>query len=585
MAAAIAQHQAGRLAEAERIYRDVLAQDPDHADALSMLGILEHQRGRDEAAAELLGRAVARMPGNAAFHVNLGEAYRGLGRLEEALASYDQALALQPDFAEVQRVAGDVLLALERLDEAAASFQRVLTLRPEDAEAHHGLGNVLKSQGRPAEAIACYRRALALRPEFAEAHSSLIVTMHYAPEFDGGQILQEARRWNERHGAAGRALRRPHTNERSAGRRLRIGYVSADFCNHVSAQFLVPLLAHHNRSEFAIHCYAEVPREDDFTAQFRTLADGWRSTVGLTDEQVAESVRVDQIDILVDLKLHTRHNRLRVFAHKPAPVQVTWLGYPGTTGLGGMDYRLTDPHLDPPHLEDRDEWYSEQSVRLPETFWCYDPLAAGPGVGALPALRGGGRGRVTFGSLNNYCKVQEGVLALWAQVLLAVPDSRLLLRCPPGQTRARTLEVLGRAGVGAERVEWFERASRAAYLAAYQDIDISLDTFPYNGHTTSLDSFWMGVPVITLAGQTAVGRAGLSQAINLGLPELVARTPEEFVQRAVQLAADLPHLAELRRTLRGRMEASPLMNAPRFVGHLEAAYRAMWERFIEAQRH
>jgi predicted O-linked N-acetylglucosamine transferase (SPINDLY family) len=252
-------------------------------------------------------------------------------------------------------------------------------------------------------------------------------------------------------------------------------------------------------------------------------------------------------------------------------VQVTFAGYPGSTGLEAIDYRLSDPYLDPPGLND--QFYSETSIRLPDSFWCYDPLVTELAVNALPAQTDG---HVTFGCLNNFCKVNEPVLRLWAQVLKTVDRSRLMMLCPEGSHRQPLLDLLQREGIGPDRIELIAHRPRFQYLELYHRIDVGLDTFPYNGHTTSLDSFWMGVPVVTLVGQTVVGRGGLSQLSNLGLPELIAQTPEQYVRIAADLAGDLPRLAELRRTLRGRMEASPLMDAPRFARNIEAAYRQIW---------
>ena len=272
--------------------------------------------------------------------------------------------------------------------------------------------------------------------------------------------------------------------------------------------------------------------------------------------------------------MHMAHNRLLVFARKPAPVQVCWLAYPGSTGLSTIDYRLSDPHLDPPDRDDRH--YAEQSIRLRDCFWCYDPLAAGPAVNALPALE---QGHVTFGSLNNFCKVTAAVLKLWAEALRAVPRSRLLMLAPEDDCRQRILDIFQCEGVAGERVTFVAHQPRPQYLELFHSIDVGLDTFPYNGHTTSLDSFWMGVPVLTLVGQTAVGRAGVCLLNNLGLPQWIAATPAQFVTGAVDLANDLPRLRELRATLRQRMQSSPLMDAPRFARHVEAAYRGMWRRW------
>ena len=332
------------------------------------------------------------------------------------------------------------------------------------------------------------------------------------------------------------------------------------------------MLSHHDHRDFEIICYASVSRSDGVTLRIQGLVDAWRNTVGFSDEQLATQIRADQIDILVDLTMHMGRNRGLLFARKPAPVQVCWLAYPGSTGLTTIDYRLSDPFLDPPGTDE--SIYAEKTVHLPHTFWCYDPLDGRDiSVNALPAQA---NGFVTFGCLNNFCKVNDSVLHLWASVLGAVPSSRLLLLAPEGSCRLRTLERLGHEGIAAERLEFVSHQPRRKYLELYHRIDLGLDTLPYNGHTTSLDSFWMGVPVVTLVGQTIVGRAGLSQLMNLQLPELTASGPEQYVRIAAEMACDLPRLSELRRTLRSRMAASPLMDAPRFARDIEAAYREMW---------
>ena len=338
---------------------------------------------------------------------------------------------------------------------------------------------------------------------------------------------------------------------------------------------MLPLVANHDREHFEIFCYAQVTRPDARTERFRASAQHWRDTVGLSDEQLAARVREDQIDILVDLAVHTGRNRLLVFARKPAPVQVTFAGYPGSTGLTTIDYRLTDPYLDPTDMDE--SLSSEQTVRLPHSFWCYDPLdCADLPVTPLPAQS---NGFLTFGCLNNFSKINDAVLRLWARVLHGVTSSRLLLLAPEGDHRQHTLDMLGQEGVARERIEFVAHQPRRKYLELYHRIDLGLDTLPYNGHSTSLDSFWMGVPVVTLVGQTIVGRAGLSQSMNLKLPELIAHTPENYVQVATDLATDLPRLSELRSTLRARMEQSPLMDASRFARDIESAYRTMWRHW------
>jgi predicted O-linked N-acetylglucosamine transferase (SPINDLY family) len=572
----VSHHQAGRLAEAERFYRQVLALQPDHAEALHLLGMLAAQAGRLDVAVELIRRAIRIRPDFVNAHYNLGLALQDKGQLGEAVTSYRQAIQLQPDYAEAHSNLGIALTNMGQVEEAIASFRRAIRIKPGFAEAHYNLGNALRSEGQLEEVIACYRQAIRLRPELVEAHSNLVNTFLYHPGYDARMIHEEVRHWNQQHAEPLKKFIQPHHNNSDPERCLRIGYVSADFFDHASAFFLLPLFRHHDRRQVEVFCYSHQAHTDQVTQQMKDRVQHWRTTVGQPDAKIAAQIRQDQIDVLIDLKLHSGGNSLLMFAHKPAPVQATWLGYPGTTGLDTMDYRLTDPYLDPPGLDDA--FYSERSIRLPDTFWCYDPLTDEPKVNAPPCLE---KGWVTFGCLNNFCKINDAVLALWAGVLKAVSNSRLLLLAPEGSSRQRVLDRLGREGIGPERVEFVARQSRSEYRKTYHRIDIGLDSFPCNGHTTSLDSFWMGVPVVTLAGKTVFGRAGVSQLSNLGLPELIARTPDQYVQIATDLANDLPRLAELRRTLRARMEASPLMDAPRFARNIEAAYRQMWRNWCE----
>jgi predicted O-linked N-acetylglucosamine transferase (SPINDLY family) len=612
LAIAIEHHQAGRLQAAEQIYRQILAVDSTHADAWHLLGFIAHQVGKQEVAIESIGRAIALEANVAAFHNSLGEAYRVLrripeavacyhralelkpdlagahnnvgiafkdqGNLEKAVASYRRALELKPDYAEAQFNLGNALKDEGKLDEAVASYRRALELKPDFAPAHINAGNVLKDQGKLDEAITCYRRAMELKPDFAEVHSNLVCTKVFCSGCDAQTLYEEHRRWNQQHAEPLAKFIQPHLNDRSLDRRLRVGYVSPDFRNHAESFFTIPLLSAHDHRNFEIFCYADVVRPDGITARLRSYADVWQDIAGLTDEQAAQLIHQDRIDILVDLTMHMARNHLLVFARKPAPVQVCWLAYQGTTGLLTIDYRLTDPYLDPPGLHD--DYYSEESVRLPDAFWCYDPLASEPAVSTLPALD---KGYITFGCLNNFCKVNVLVLRLWAQVFKAVDRSQLVLLAAEGSHRRHTLDVLEQEGVKPDRVTFVAHLPRPQYLELYHHIDIGLDTFPYNGQTTSLDAFWLGVPVITIVGQTAVGRAGLSLLRNLGLPELVAETPEQFVSIAVELSNDLPRLRNLRATLRDRLQNSPLMNAPRFARNVEAAYRDMWQRWCGEQ--
>jgi predicted O-linked N-acetylglucosamine transferase (SPINDLY family) len=502
------------------------------------------------------------------------------GRLAEAERFYRSALSQNRRLMQAHFYLADVLRRQHRLDEAIASYRAALAIDDDVAQTHTNLGGVLLLAGQPDEAIAEHRAALTRKGASSAEHSNLMFALHFHPQVDARAILDEGRAWNRRHAEPFAADIANHDNDRSLERRLRVGYVSPDFRMHCQAYFTFPLLAHHDHTQLEIHCYSDVLRPDEWTERLLGHADRSVSILGMDDRAVADRIRADRIDILVDLTMHMERNRLGVFAHKPAPIQVCWLAYPGTTGLAAMDYRVTDPFLDPPGSDA--DVYAEQSLRLPDTFWCYHPLVSEHADNPLPARANGGR--ITFACLNNFCKVNGAVIELWARVLREVQGSRLMLLVPPGEARRSTLRAFEAHGVEAARLELVDHANRLPYLAQYRRIDVCLDTFPYNGHTTSLDALWMGVPVVTLVGPTVVGRAGLCHAMNLGLPELVAKAPDDYVRIAVELTGDLGRLSQLRAGLRARMERSALMDAPRFARNLEAAYRDIWRRWCDASR-
>jgi protein O-GlcNAc transferase len=564
----------GQIAEAIASYRRAIELMPTLAAAHFNLGTALREDGRIEAAAASYRRAIELQADYPEAYNNLGKLLKDQGALIEATQCYRRALSIRPQFVEAHLNLGTALKEQRLLDEALASYRRALELKPDLAAAYSAVGTLLKDQGNVPEAVQWYRRAIELNSSLVAARSNLVYALPFCPGCDTAAIYGECRRWNERHAARLTASALPHANDRSPDRRLRVGYVSPDFRDHCQAFFTLPLLSHHDHSQFEIFCYADVPRPDQITERLRSHTDVWRDISGAGDAQIAELIREDKIDILVDLTMHMAGSHLLVFARKPAPIQFCWLAYPGTTGLTAIDYRLTDPQLDPPGMFDR--YYSEESIRLADTFWCYDPLAAEPQVNALPALKSA---NVTFGSLNNFCKVSASVLKLWARVLHAVGRSRLMLLTEEGSHREAALQTLEREGIDRERIIFVRPRPRAEYLQLYHQIDIGLDTIPYNGHTTSLDALWMGVPVVTLVGQTVVGRAGLSQLTNVGLTELVAHSEDDFVRLAAGLAGDLPRLSQLRGELRGRMQKSPLMDAPRFARNVEAGYRAAWKRW------
>jgi predicted O-linked N-acetylglucosamine transferase (SPINDLY family) len=439
-------------------------------------------------------------------------------------------------------------------------------------EAYGNMGSCLVDRGDFEEGIAAFRKALDLRPGAARAFSSLIYNLHLYSGYGSADLRREHEEWNRRYAEPLADSIRPHNNVRDPDCRLRVGYYSPDFRDHVVGSNILPLLREHDHEHYEIFCYSNVLKGDAFTAKMKGYADVWRDIVALGDAEAAELVRRDGIDVLVDLALHTAGNRLLIFAHKPAPVQVTFAGYPSSTGLKTIDYRLTDPYLDPPGGSD--EFYSERSFRLPHSFWCFEAQESDPAVNDLPALTAG---HVTFGCLNTFRKISPATWGRWARVLHAVPGSELIVLAPEGSARETATRILEKDGIDPYRFRFVSAKPRSQYMSLYHRIDIGLDTLPYNGHTTSLDSYWMGVPVVTLVGKTVVGRAGLSQATNLGLTELVAHGEEEFVSIAAKLARDLPGLAALRRGLRERMLSSPLCDAKGFTRGIEQAYRQMWQ--------
>lgn len=595
----------GRPDEAIPCFRRSLTLKPDYASAHLGLGNALRETGKSDEAIACFRRAITFQPELVVAHMNLGIALKNQGDLNEAVACYRRALQLKSDFAEAHNNLGIALnlkgsqneaadsfrraialkpnyaaaynnlgIALKELgllDESVRSLRRALELKPDYAAACLNLGSTLKDQGKLDEAVTSFRHALERKPDFADAYSNLLYALVFHHGYDAPMLYEEHRAYERSFAAPLTKFIEPHCIDKTPDRRLRIGYVSSNFCDHVVGRNLVPLFREHDHSRFEVFAYADVRRDDEFTARFRKYSDSWRNTEGQSDEVLAQRIREDRIDILVDLTLHMARNRLLVFARKPAPVQATFAGYPGTTGLSAIDYRLTDPYLDPPDLFDCH--YSEKSIRLPKSFWCYDPDERTPEVVDPPAET---NGHITFGCLNNFCKVNAPVLEIWAAVLCAVDRSQLLVLTDTGSHRNEALEQLARAGVTPDRVTFLSKRPRADYLEICQRIDIALDTVPYNAHTTSLDCLWMGVPVVTLVGSTVVGRAGLSQLTNLGLPDLIAHDAAQYVRIAAKLAGDLSRLKKLRTTLRERMRASPLMDAPGFARSIEAAYREMW---------
>jgi predicted O-linked N-acetylglucosamine transferase (SPINDLY family) len=568
---------AGRTAEACAAYRAAIELKPRFHFAYFNLGVALQRDNQLDGAISAYQSTIEVEPGHIEAHNNLGAALQSQGRYEEAAASFRQVIALAPDRASAYANLGTVLRPLDLLDEAIEAFRRAVALQPDLAEAYFNLANALRESQQVDEAMSCYRKALSLRPDFARAHSNFLYALHFIPDFDADAIADEHRIWYRQHAEPLRRFIPVHQNDRRPDRQLRIGYVSPNFLTHVAGRFILPVFRHHDRGEFHITCYDDSPRPDAVTDEFKRLSDGWCRIAGMSDDQVAARIHADEIDILVDLTLHMADNRLLVFARKPAPVQVSFTGYPASTGLPAIDYRFSDPYLDPPGADDSRS--CEQIVRLPATFWCFDPPDAVEFSPSPPAMD---CGHVTFGCLNAFAKVNAATVRRWAQVMHAVAGSQFILLAPTASARRWAADRFGECGIGLERLEFVVYQARRAYFETYRRIDIALDTFPYNGHTTSLDCFWMGVPVVSLVGATAVSRAGWSQLSNLQLCELAASKPEEFTKIASELANDLPRLRGIRSGLRQRMEQSPLMDQARYARDIEQAYRGMWHRWASS---
>jgi protein O-GlcNAc transferase len=552
-------------------FQRAIALKPDMPELYNNLGLGLVRRGRFDEAIAALDKAVALRPDYAFGWSNRAKVLRDYGRLEEAGASAQRALAISPDFAAGHLNLATIFLDASRVADAIKSARRTLELAPDMASAHNLLGNAMKDDGSVTEATASFNRALALKPNEAAFHSNKVYTNQFLPDCDARCLFEEQRRWNDLHAAPLKHLARLHENDRSPDRKLRVGYISPNFYSHAESFFVVPLLESHDSAQFEIHCYSDVVRPDAVTERLRRRADGWHESRGLIDAELAEQIRNDRIDILIDLTMHMAGNRELVFARKPAPVQVAWLAYPGGTGLDAMDFRITDPWLDPPGQDD--SFYREQSIRLPKTWCSYDPLTDIPSNPArMP-------GPVRFGSINNPCKLNEPLLRLWARVMQEVPDSHLLLQVIGENHRQRILDLYGSLNIAAQRLEFVSRSGRAEYLRVYDRIDICLDPLPYNGITTTCDALWMGVPVVTLAGKTAAGRAGESILMNIGLGELTTHDPDQFVNIVKALAIDESRRVDLRSTLRQRMQQSPLMDHRQFARDMESAYRQMWRQW------
>lgn len=575
-----------RIDEAVAAFLRGIQLKPIFPEAFTNLGDALERQGKLEDAAAACNTAVRQKPDLPEAHYNLARALRNQQKPDEAAGACSRAVQLRPDYADAVGLLGAIRLEQGRFDEAAAQCLRALQLAPQDANAHNNLGNIRREQGQIDEALACYDRAMMLNPQDSVFHSNRLYALHFRPACDPAAVYQEHRAWNLQHAEPlGKFIQAPSTSSGQArhstpdpDRRLKIGYVSADLWAHPVGRFLLPLLKEHDRAKFEVFCYADGYRSDSMTDLLKWHCDVWRSIAANSDEQVAERVRQDEIDILVDLAGHTAQNRLLVFARKPAPVQVTYLGYPDTTGMTAIDYRITDSHADPPGTTEA--FHAEQLERLPHGFLCYAPAEEPIAVAALPALA---RGHVTFGSFNAGAKINAATAAIWARILHRLGDAKLMIKhraLSSAGACQHLLDLFSVHGIGAGRLDLRQAVdSHQDHLRMYGEVDIALDPFPYHGTTTTCEALWMGVPVVSLAGTSHVSRVGVSILSNAGLGKLVAQDTEEYVKVSVDLAGDFQRLSEIRLKLRENMRRSLLMDSPRFARDMENAYRTQWRRW------
>ena len=560
-------------------YSTALKYKPDSAAAHYNMGNAHVRQGEKQDAIIAYLKAVALKPDFADAHVAMGVALQELGRIDEAIASYRQALAITPDYAEVRYNLGSALAEAGKTDEAIENFRQAIKIKPDYAEALSGLGSAMKDLGLLDEAVRIYQLALNLNPNHLTARSSLLFISNYLNDQPPSELFADALHFGAIVAKKACPYTFWHTAGPDANRRLRVGIVSADLRQHPVGYFaesVLAALASQASGHVEIHAYSNHVQFDTTSERIKTSCRNWRSIHSFSDEALAKCIHDDGIDILIDLSGHTRGNRLPAFALKPAPVQVSWLGYFATTGVEAIDYLVADPWTLP---ESEEISFSETIWRLPETRLCFTPPNVPVNVGLLPAL---GNGHVTFGCFNNLTKMTDEVVYLWAQILASVPNSRLLLKAKQFiqlSARRRVYERFFCHNIGPGRLILEGPVARANYLAAYNRVDIALDPFPYTGGTTTVEALWMGVPVLTLAGGQFLARQGVGLLMNAGLPEWVATDKDDYVARAVSHANNPEFLASLRNRLRQQVLASPIFDAPRFAKHFETALRGMWQQW------
>ncbi|MFO1311365.1 MAG: tetratricopeptide repeat protein [Burkholderiales bacterium] len=563
----------GRPGEALDAYRNAAQCDPRSATAQVNLGNALKESGRADEALTCYENARQIDPQFPDLEFNIANAYKDLGRFDQAAESYRRALEQDPRNYDALTNLGNLLRRLGAVEQAADLHRQAIAIDPRRFEAHDNLGGALSAVGDFAGAIAAYREALVRQPRLWHTHSNLQFTMNYAGLFGHKHRLEQARLFGSQLEKAVPATPLQHRWDRP--QRLRVGMISGDLRSHPVGYFLEGLVSHLDSRNVELFAYPTHDIPDEFTERLRKGFVAWKPLTGMSDDAAANLIRADRPHIVLDLSGHTARNRLPVFARRVAPVQATWLGYFGTTGVTTMDFIIGDPYVTPPDEEDH---FTERVLRLPETYLCFSPPDVDHEVGALPALA---IGAVTFGCFNSIAKINDRVVELWSRVLATTPGARLFLKCPQLHESAvleRTRARFAAHGIPESSLILEGPAPREELLAAYHRVDLALDPFPYPGGTTTAEALWMGVPTLTRRGENFLSHVGESIAHNVGLDDWIADDDEDYVAKATRFASDRLALQRLRGALRARALSSPLFDAPRFAKHFEAALWQMWER-------
>lgn len=575
----------GNIADARRYYEKSLSLNPQYAPAHNNLGNILREEGDLCRSLEHYQAALNINNDYADAHFNAAVIMKQQDRTREAIHHMNQTVRLLPDNIDIRRKYATLLKNAGGCEAARLQYMEVLRLDPAASDALNNMGSILKDQGKLEEAFEHFEKALAVDPEFVNAHSNILLDYHYHAHLDDTFLFEEhLRRAKELQRCDKPSAATPAKGVRTA-ERLRVGYISPDFCRHSVAYFMEPMLECHDHDNFEIFCYSDVKkdREDTYTVTMKHYADSWRDIQGMAHQEVYNLIGNDGIDILIDLAGHTAHNRLPVFAAKAAPVQISAIGYPNTTGLPEMDYRLTDSCADPEG--DSDTMHAERLVRLDPCFLCYKPMDVCPEAGTLPCLQSG---HITFGSFNNIAKVNPEVVALWCRIMHEVPGSKILLKAASlgdMATRKRYIDMFRDRGISHDRVELQPLSSEPFdHMNMYNRVDIGLDPFPYNGTATTCEALCMGVPVITLRGNRHSARVGSTLLSVTGMQDMIAGSPGEYVKKASTLADDMDTLKNYRVSLRKQVAGSPLCDAVSYTRRIESAYKEMWLMYCNNNR-